>query len=188
MERCLVDVRCWMLSNKLMLNDKKTEILIVVRKDHRKIVDNITVKVGDTSIVPSKCVRNLGGTLDDELSMEKQVQAVVRSANYHIRRISKIRHFLDDDTCAKVVNATITSRLDYHNGLLAGLHDKVVKPLQIVQNNAARLLTRTRRREHISPVLQSLHWLPIKQRIAFKVLTFIHKPCIMKHPQSTFII
>ena len=181
MEKCLVAVRCWMLCNKLKLNDSKTEVMIVMRNDQRKKVKNIRLKIGESFIVPSKCVRNLGGVLDDELSMENQVKSVVRSANFHIRRISKIRSFLDNDTCAKVINATITSRLDYHNGLLLGVHDKLIRPLQVVQNNAARLLTRSGRREHISPTLQRLHWLPIKQRTAFKVLTIIHKALHDEH-------
>ena len=175
MERCLSDVRSWMIHNKLMLNDSKTEITFVVRNDQRKNVENIKVKVGNSYIVPSKCVRNLGGVLDEKLSMEMQVQSVVKSANFHIRRISKIRAFLDESTCANVINATITSRLDYHNGLLAGIHEKHVKSQQLVQNNAARLLTGIRKHEHIRPTLQHLHWLPVSHRITFKVLTTIHK-------------
>ena len=175
MERCLVDVRSWMIHNRLMLNDCKTEVLCVVRGNQKKLVEHIKVKIGGSFIASSTCVRNLGGNFDKELTMENQVQSVVRSANYHLRRISKIRSLLDETTCAKVVNNTITCRLDYHNGLLSGLHDKHIKSLQLVQNNAARLLTGTRKYNHIRPTLCHLHWLPVKQRISFKVLVTIHK-------------
>ncbi|KAF7648774.1 hypothetical protein LDENG_00152180, partial [Lucifuga dentata] len=42
--------------------------------------------------------------------------------------------------------------------------------LQLIQNSAARLLTKTKKREHITPVLATLHWLPVSYRIDFKVL------------------
>ena len=77
MEECLADIRRWMVQNMLKLNDSKTEVLVVVRKEQRLSVRNIKVKVGDSSIVPSKCVRNLGGYLDEELSMEQHVRSVV---------------------------------------------------------------------------------------------------------------
>jgi hypothetical protein len=174
MERCLVEVRSWMQSNKLRLNDAKTEVLIVAKPNQRKCVHDITIKIGDSNITPTKCVKNLGGYMDECMTMERQVQTVVRNTNFHIRRISKIRHFLDTNTCAKVITATVTSRLDYHNALLCGIHNKHLKSLQVAQNNAARLLSRSSRREHITPILKQLHWLPIRHRVTFKVLTLVH--------------
>ena len=79
------------------------------------------------------------------------------------------------EACAKAINATVLSRLDYHNGLRLGASEESVHKLQVAQNNAARLLTGTPRREHITPVLRHLHWLPVRQRIAFKILTTIQK-------------
>ena len=69
----------------------------------------------------------------------------------------------------KLVHAFVTPRLDYCNALLSGCANASLKPLQLVQNAAAHILTRTKRFEHITPVLVSLHWLPIKFRIDFKV-------------------
>ena len=87
----------------------------------------------------------------------------MRSVNFHIGRIGKIRCYIDSETYAKVINATVTSRLEYHKGLLAGIPDKHFKPLQLAQNKTARLLTETGRHKHIRHTLESLHWLPVKQ-------------------------
>jgi hypothetical protein len=75
----------------------------------------------------------------------------------------------------QLVHALVTCRLDNGNSLLFGLPDVLLSKLQRVQNTAARIVTRTKRYDHITPVLQRLHWLPIKQRIAFKVLTLTFK-------------
>ena len=95
------------------------QVLLVVRKEKRKLIENIRVIVGNTNVIPARSVRNLGAILDEELSMDNEVQAVVRSANFHIRCISKFRPFLDHDTCSRIIHAIVTSRLDYHNGLLS---------------------------------------------------------------------
>lgn len=163
-----------MKTNKLKLNESKTEAMFITRKSQMSVVENLTLNIGDHKIEPSKIVRNLGGTFDNILSMKHQVSRTVQSGYYHLRRVKHIRQYLDQSTCAKVINATVTSRLDYHNGLLAGEHANIIKPLQTLQNNAARLLTRTGRREHITPILKTLHWLPVKYRVDFKILMTIH--------------
>jgi len=69
----------------------------------------------------------------------------------------------------------MTSRLDYCNALLGGCFARLINKLQMVQNAAARVLTRTRKYDHISPVLSTLHWLPIKHCIDLKILLITYK-------------
>ena len=75
----------------------------------------------------------------------------------------------------KLVHAFIFSGLDYCNSVFTGLTKKSIRKLQLIQNAAARVLTNTKRVDHISPVLKSLHWLPVGQRIDFKVLLLVFK-------------
>ena len=111
----------------------------------------------------------------------------MRSAYFHLRSISRIRRFINDDTCASVVQALVISRLDYANAVLIGLPENTLRKLQLVQNSAARLVTGTRRRDHVTPVLKQLHWLPVHLRIihkvvclVFKALTFATAPIYIK--------
>ncbi|KAL0147588.1 hypothetical protein M9458_057094 [Cirrhinus mrigala] len=74
-----------------------------------------------------------------------------------------------------LVHAFMTSRLDYCNALLGGCPASSINKLQIVQNAAARVLTRSRKYDHITPILKSLHWLPIRFRISYKIALLTYK-------------
>ena len=82
---------------------------------------------------------------------------------------------LSKNDAEKLIHAFVTSRLDYCNSLLAACPKSSLKKFQLVQNAAARLLTGTNRREHITPVLQTLHWLPVEFRVKFKILLLTYK-------------
>ncbi len=75
-----------------------------------------------------------------------------------------------------LIHAFMTAMLDYYNALLGGCSARLINKLQMVQNAAARVLTRTRKYDHISPVMSTLHWLPIKHHKDFKILLIIIKP------------
>ena len=109
--------------------------------------------------------------------MENHISSVCSSAHVHLYNIGKIRQYLTKSSLEQLIHALITSKLDYCNSLLYGISKKQLSRLQRVQNSAARLITLTKKREHITPVLHQLHWLPIKQRIKFKILLLIFK-CI----------
>ena len=81
-----------------------------------------------------------------------------------------------------MVYAFISSRFDYCNSLLFHISDNLLHRLQAVQNAAARLVTGTRRREHITPVLRQLHSLPVRQRIEFKLAVLVYKAMIGMSP------
>ena len=98
-----------------------------------------------------------------------------RCSYFQIRNLYEIRKVLDYDTAASLVHALVTSRLDNGNALLYGITEQQLNKLQRAQNAAARMLTRTRKFDHISPVLHRLHWLPIRYRIQFKLLLLTWK-------------
>ncbi len=89
-------------------------------------------------------VRNLGVILETDLSFSSHVKAVTKSAYYHLKNIARIRCFASSQDLEKLVHAFITSRVDYCNGLLTGFPKKTIRQLQLIQNAAARILTRTR--------------------------------------------
>ena len=111
---------------------------------------------------------------DKHLTNEKQVSAIVKSCYFHICNIGRIRRFITTSACKTLVNSLVTSRLDYGNTLLFGINKSTLNRLQKVQNTAARLVTRTKPREHISPILADLHWLPVQFRPQYKILVYVY--------------
>jgi hypothetical protein len=176
-EACLRELCQWMVQNKLKLNPDKTEFIIFVLAHLRSLVDLLqpTLRVGDAVVHPTKCVRNLGAHFDSEMSMLPHIKQTVRGAYGKIKSISRIRRYLDFNTCAKIVQALVVSKLDYTNSLLVGLPQCALRKLHVCQNSAARLVSRTPLMAHISPVLKRLHWLPVHLRIQYKLLSTAFK-------------
>ena len=101
--------------------------------------------------------------------------AVCKACNFHLYRLSSIRRYITTDAARSVVQALVTSRLDYCNSLLANLTNTQMKRLKSIQHKAACLVTRTPLREHITPVLKQLHWLPVECRITNKLMVMVYK-------------
>ena len=172
---CLKDIKTWMTLNYLLLNSEKTEFIFIGPKRQRDSLSDGLGVLDDVSVVPSSRVRNLGVLFDQDLSFSAHVSQACKTAYFHLRNIARIRKILSKNDAEKLIHAFVSSRLDYCNSLLAACPKKTIKKLQLVQNAAARLLTGTKRREHITPVLESLHWLPVEFRIQFKVLLLTYK-------------
>ena len=102
--------------------------------------------------------------------MDKQINSICQSAFYHLRNIAQINEHISFLHCETLIHAFVTSKIDHYNILLSGLKQDQVRKLQYVQNSAARLLTGSRKHEHITPVLRDLHWLPVHELTRFKIL------------------
>ncbi len=173
-QSCIQEIREWMASRKLKLNDSKTEMLLIHSR-YRKGQEFPEVQIGDELITCNDSARNIGVVFDCYLSMDKQVSAITQQAFMELRNIAKVRNFFPPGALETLCHAFITSRLDNGNSLLYGLPKKLLNRLQYVQNSMARMITSTRKYDHITPVLKELHWLPITARINFKVLLITYK-------------
>jgi len=175
-QSCISEIRSWMIQHKLKINDDKTEFLVITSK-RANLSENVELHIGQEQIKSSTACKSLGVQLDQYINMEIQVKNTCRAIHFHLRNIRMVRDLLTPEATAQLVHSLITSRLDYCNSLLYGLPDVRTGPLRRVQNIAARLVTGTPTRDHITPVLKALHWLPIKPRILFKLLLITYK-CI----------
>jgi hypothetical protein len=176
----ITDVHDWCSSRGLQLNPLKTEFIwfgsstnlrLIVPEASKLIVDK------STTIDSVHVVRDLGVLFDSELSMHDHISRVSRDCFYQLRRLRQVRRHLNRDVMKCLICSFVLSRIDYCNALLAGLPTASLRPLQRVQNAAARLVLGLKWCDHITPALRELHWLPIEQRICYKLCIIVHK-CI----------
>ncbi|XP_072177750.1 uncharacterized protein [Diadema setosum] len=175
MTECLSDIRQWMVKNFMKLSDDKTEYLIIYSPQMRNKIVSMDFQVGDVSVSPADSVRNLGVYFDQSMRMDRHVSQVCQTAYFQLRSIAAIRPLLTRTAAESIIHSLITSRLDFCNSILAGLPSATLNRLEAVQNAAARLLTGLRKYDHITTVVAELHWLPIKNRIDFKILLLTFK-------------
>jgi len=122
-------------------------------------------------------------TFDQDRSFSTHISSIRKSAFFLLRTLRHIRPLLDTSTAITLANSLVSSRLDYCNSLFYNLPDSSIHRLQTIQNSLARIvLPYYKRRDHISPALSTLHWLPIRQRITFKIASLTFKTLATSQP------
>jgi len=156
------------------LNPSKTEFLLIGSPKQRSKLTLTSFTFSGATVSCSSSARNLGVTFDSDLSFKSHIIQVSKSCHYLIRQIRSVRPVLDHNSAVLLANSLVSSKLDFCNSLYADLPISTIRPLQLVQNSLARAVYSSRKFDHVSPLLRSLHWLPISQRISYKIalLTF----------------
>ena len=175
-QSCISNIQSWMSTNKLQLNSDKTELIFIApSRFSSSNVSPKTIQLDDHFITPSQVVRNLGVMLDQKLSFNQYISSICRACYFELRRISSVRHLLSENATKTLICAFVLSRLDYCNALLSGCPNNLLHRLQKIQNNAARLVFQCSRNTHVTPLLRSLHWLPVAKRIQYKLSVLCFK-------------
>ena len=158
---CIEDVAEWMCDSMLKMNHDNTKLIAIGTKPK---ISQVTLSLTPVSIsghnIPfSQSVRNLGVSIDDLCCI----------LFCQLRRLGKIRPFLSTDAANKLTVSFVLTRLDYCSSLLAGLPDNKLNKLQRIQNQTARIVLRKPRHVSAISLLRTLHWLPVKARIQYKI-------------------
>jgi len=132
-----------------------------------------TVAVANANL--SSKLKSLGVIFDSRLSFDAHVAVVCKTCNYHIWALRHIRRLLPLDVARTLACSIVGARLDYCNSVLYGAPTSSTQKLQRVQNSLARVVLQQSRISHARPLLRSLHWLPVSQRIEFKVAVLTYK-------------
>jgi hypothetical protein len=182
LEECSLAVRDWFLENGMLLNPDKSEVLLAGTRAQTQKMNASGLAVAGSDIKFSVKLKSLGVTLDQSLSLDDHVTTVVKASNFHIRALRHIRPTLTREVANTVACSIVNTRIDYCNSLLHGTSAKNIDKLQRVQNALARVVTGSTRRSHIKPVLKELHWLPVAQRVQYKVAVITHKVLSTSQP------
>jgi len=164
----------WLSSNRLRLNQDKTQYIWLGTRAQLAKIDAASLQLRFPNVHFSSSVRDLGFVLDPLLTLSNHVNNLSRSCFYYLRQLRAIRKSLPMHAITTLVHALICSRIDHGNALFIGLSSVNISKLQTVLNAAARLIGGIAKFDHISSYIRdSLHWLPISQRIQFKVCALI---------------
>ena len=150
-----------MIEKKLHLNDEKTECLLIRPNKCQKFLNCTSLSFGHNVISFSTAARNLGFHFTDDMRIDTHVQDICRKVYIDIRCISSIRHLLSIDATKTMISDFMLPKLYCCDSLFYGSPIYMLERLQKVQNSAARLIFQCRKQNHISPLLMSLHWLPL---------------------------
>ena len=171
-EICISDVKYWMIENKLQLNDDKPECLLI--RPCIIFFYCTSLSFGHNVMSFSTTAKNLGFHFTDDMRIDAHVQDRCRKTYIDIRRISSIRYLLSIDATKTMLSAFVLPKLDYCSSLIYGSPMYMLETLQKVKNSASRLIFQCLKQNHISPLLMSLHWLPINARIEYKLSVIYH--------------
>ena len=169
----------WMSTNKLVINPNKTEYILIGSPIQNPPPN---LNLCSSVITPTDHAKNLGVIFESDLSLNNHISSITKSCFFHIRDLARIRSCISRNVAIAIANSLVQSRLDYCNSLYFGLPKSSIHRLQKVQNCLARVVSRSTRFTHITPVLKSLHWLPIHFRINFKICLITHRVLSFNQP------
>lgn len=185
LQNTISQISSWMASNFLSLNPSKTEFLLIGLPTQLAKINNPSLSMpSNITLKPVPSARNLGVIFDANLSLSDHISSISKSCFAHIRDLRRIRDTLHHSTACTIATSLIHSKLDYCNSLFLNLPTQSINRLQLIQNSAARAVSKIPKFHHITPILKSLHWLKITQRIQFKVLSLTYKSLQNCQPSS----
>lgn len=174
LEDNLIDIQDWMNVIKLHMNPNKTELIIFGNKVQLAKCQIGNILVGNERINCSPYIRYLGGFLDENLNMKEHVKRRACNAMYNLRKLKAIRKYLSIETSKIIASALVLSHLDYANILLLNSPNSTIKSYERIQNMCAKIVLNRNKYSSSKEALKELHWLPIKERIKYKLLCIVH--------------
>ena len=173
LENCAIDIKNWMDQNRLKMNSSKTEFILIGSRQQLEKSITSSLNVNGEVVELTNVIKYLGVHLDQQLNLKHHISQKCKTAMWQLQRIKRFRSVLTQEACETLVLGLIISHLDYANALYIGIPACDMSKLQRVQNIAARLVINDGTRSH--ECLKKLHWLPIRLRIKYKVLTILYK-------------
>ena len=175
MENCLLGIAEWTCENRLKLNNKKTVFIVFTSEKQRHKVTSREIGIDGIKVGAADDIKYVGKWLDYSLTMSKQVATVCSKVSRNITSIRKNRKYFSIESSQKLTSGLVMGLLDYGNALYYGPPNKEVTKLQRLQNYATKTILDRNRYDSLTLARHQLHWLPVEERIKFKLLTLVYK-------------
>ena len=177
--RCLSALHTLFSLNGLALNPSKYEVILMGTRQRSASHPSLSnISVAGSTVPFSPQVKLLDVTLNNSHSLNKNVASVSKSCFFHLRALQHIRHTLTDDAAKTIARSLVGSRLDYANPVLVGTSSKNINRMQHIHNTLVRIVMKIPHDQtcNVSTkhLLSTLHWLPVRRRIDFKIKLKTH--------------
>ena len=172
-----------MNNNKLKMNTKKTKFILFGSRAQLNKCNTKEINIAGDTVGSVNCIRYLGAGLDSSLNLKHHVKMKCRTAMLNYLRIKSIRKYLTQDAAETLVLTLVISHLDYCNVILYGIAECDINKMQRIQSMCAKLVLSRGKFESSKQALYDLHWLPIKARITFKLLTVMYNCTVGNAPE-----
>ncbi|XP_046640305.1 uncharacterized protein LOC124323802 [Daphnia pulicaria] len=173
---CATVTEDWFTQNRVKTNMDKSILMYVSSTRSSSQFESLPLQVDDNVLAPSLVALNLSFSIDSTLSMIPQVKDVCRKAIFQLRRIGKVRKYLTKAAAKSLIQALVLSNFDYAiNALLFGLQNELLERLEKIKRLAARLVVGAKKNDRITSHMKALHWLPLRQRIVFKLMVLTYR-------------
>ncbi len=182
LEQCALTINNWMNENTLKMNTSKTEFIMFGSRQQLDKCNIKQINIASDYIEVESCIRYLGAFLDETLTFKEHVKRKCRTAMLNYLKIKNIRKYLTKEATEIVVLSLVISHLDFCNVILYGISQSEIQKMQRIQNMCAKLVLNRGKFDSSKQSLYELHWLPVKARITFKILTFMFNCSIGNAP------
>ena len=173
MNNDLCRIRDWCFDNRL-LNASKTKLMVFGSRHMISKVPDFRLSLLGKELIPVQSAKDLGVTFDPSLSFDCHIVKTVSSCMSSLAQINRVKHVLDKSLLTLIIRSIVFSKLYYCSSVWANITASNISKLQAVQNFAARIIMKSRKFDHITPLLNELHWIPVKLYLLYRdaVLTF----------------
>ena len=164
----LIRIRNWCFDNLLLLNPGKTKLMVYGSRQMLARLPEFRLSLLGKELTPAATVKDLGVTFDPILSFDNHILSTVSSCKSSLCQINRAKHAFNKNLLVTVINALVFSKLYYCSSLWSNTSSSNLSRLQGVQNFAARVVTNTRKFDHITPILKEIQWLPVKLHLYYR--------------------
>ena len=174
MNNDLCRIRDWCFDNRLLLNASKTKLMVFGSRHMISKVPDFRLSLLGKELILVQSAKDLGVTFDLSLSFDCHIVKTVSSCISSLAQINRVKHVLDKSLLTLIIRSIVFSKLYYCSSVYANITASNISKLQAVQNFAARIIMKSRKFDHITPLLNELHWIPVKLHLLYRdaVLTF----------------
>ena len=139
MNEDLLQVRNWCFGDRLLLNQDKSKLIALGSRQMISKLPEFHFSLLGKDISPLQSARDLGVTLDSNLTFDNHITTIVSECIARLAQINRFKHCLDKNTLLTVIHALVFSKMYYCSNIWANITNKNVRKLRAVQNFAAEL-------------------------------------------------